>query len=123
MRLLIRFAILNNSIFIMTSLSIFQKITSTVFLRQLTDASTDLRRILTEKIPQEQERVKAFRKNHGATKVGEVTVDMVCILLLSLTNTFFYLRALKRSSIKNRIAQSYFNLIFILFLLNFGLVK
>ena len=54
-----------------------QKITSTVFLRQLTDASTDLRRILTDKIPQEQERVKTFRKSHGATKVGEVTVDMM----------------------------------------------
>jgi len=58
----------------------FQKITSTVFLRQLSDASTDLRKILSEKIPKEQERVKAFRKTHGATKVGEVTVDMVCIL-------------------------------------------
>jgi len=49
-------------------------------LRQLSDASTDLRKILSEKIPKEQERVKAFRKTHGATKVGEVTVDMVCIL-------------------------------------------
>lgn len=57
-------------------------------MRQLTDASTDLKRILAEKIPKEQERVKAFRKSHGATKVGEVTVDMVCILLL-LTNKFY----------------------------------
>lgn len=54
-----------------------QKITSTVFARQLSDASTDLRKVLSEKIPQEQERVKAFRKNHGSTKVGEVTVDMM----------------------------------------------
>lgn len=54
-----------------------QKITSAVFTRQLTDASTDLKKILSDKIPKEQERVKAFRKNHGSTKVGEVTVDMV----------------------------------------------
>lgn len=62
----------------------FQKITSTVFLRQLTDASTDLRKILGDKIPREQERVKAFRKEHGATKVGEVTVDMVCAFLFHI---------------------------------------
>lgn len=32
---------------------------------------------MADKIPKEQERVKNFRKAHGATKVGEVTVDMV----------------------------------------------
>lgn len=48
-----------------------------VILRQLSDASTDLKTILAAKIPKEQERVKNFRKNHGNTKVGEVTVDMV----------------------------------------------
>lgn len=37
---------------------------------------------MAAKIPKEQERVKNFRKSHGATKVGEVTVDMVS----SLTN-------------------------------------
>lgn len=41
------------------------------------DASTDLKSILAAKIPKEQERVKSFRKNHGNTKVGEVTVDMM----------------------------------------------
>jgi len=46
-------------------------------VRQLTDASTDLKKVLTDRIPKEQERVKAFRKDHGSTKVGEVTVDMV----------------------------------------------
>jgi citrate synthase len=39
--------------------------------------STDLKGILLEKVPIEQERVKNFRKQHGGTKVGEVTVDMV----------------------------------------------
>lgn len=53
-------------------------------MRQLTDASTDLKKILTDRIPKEQERIKAFRKDHGSTKVGEVTVDMV------RTVTFFY---------------------------------
>lgn len=32
---------------------------------------------MAEKIPQEQERVKQFRKDFGNVKVGEVTVDMV----------------------------------------------
>lgn len=36
-----------------------------------------LKDVLAEKIPKEQEIVKAFRKSHGSTKVGEVTVDMV----------------------------------------------
>lgn len=48
----------------------------TTFVR---NASGDksLKEVLAEKIPAEQENVKAFRKSHGATKVGEVTVDMV----------------------------------------------
>uniref|UniRef100_A0A1B6LTM4 Citrate synthase n=1 Tax=Graphocephala atropunctata TaxID=36148 RepID=A0A1B6LTM4_9HEMI len=45
--------------------------------RNLTDASNDLKAILATKIPKEQERVKSFRKSHGAVKVGEVTVDMM----------------------------------------------
>lgn len=57
----------------------FQKVVPqvSVILRQLSDASTDLKAVLAAKIPKEQERVKNFRKNYGNTKVGEVTVDMV----------------------------------------------
>ncbi|XP_024943203.1 probable citrate synthase 2, mitochondrial isoform X2 [Cephus cinctus] len=54
-----------------------KKISSTNLLRPLSDASTDLKKVLNEKVPQEQERVKAFRKSHGSTKVGDVTVDMM----------------------------------------------
>jgi len=36
-----------------------------------------LREVLANQIPEKQEEVKAFRKDHGKTKVGEVTVDMV----------------------------------------------
>lgn len=54
-------------------------------MRQFTDASTDLKKVLTDRIPKEQQRVKAFRKDHGSTKIGEVTVDMV------RTITFFYI--------------------------------
>lgn len=36
---------------------------------------------MAAKIPKEQERVKNFRKTHGATKVGEVTVDMVSSII------------------------------------------
>jgi len=44
---------------------------------QVSNASTapDLRNALAEKIPGFQEEVKAFRKQHGATKIGEITVD------------------------------------------------
>ena len=48
-----------------------------LLLRQLSDASTDLKAVLAAKIPKEQERVKNFRKQYGNTKVGEVTVDMM----------------------------------------------
>lgn len=48
------------------------------FLRTFaTDASTDLKAVLANKIPTEQERIKNFRKTYGSTKVGEVTVDMM----------------------------------------------
>lgn len=49
--------------------------------------------MLAEKIPKEQERVKNFRKQHGATVVGEVTVDMVSIF-------FFHLNKMISLSIK-----------------------
>lgn len=39
--------------------------------------------MLAEKIPQEQERVKQFRKDFGNVKVGEVTVDMVSTQLVA----------------------------------------
>lgn len=54
-----------------------QKIATPIYLRHLSDASTDLKKVLAEKIPKEQERIKSFRKQHGNTKVGEVTVDMM----------------------------------------------
>ena len=38
----------------------------------------DLKDVLANLIPDEQKRVRAFRSQHGNTKVGEVTVDMVC---------------------------------------------
>jgi hypothetical protein len=50
----------------------------TAVLRNLSD-STDLKAVLAKKIPEEQERVKNFRKAYGATKIGEVTVDMVSV--------------------------------------------
>jgi len=46
------------------------------FVRNISAEKT-LKEVLVEKIPQEQENVKAFRKQYGATKVGEVTVDMM----------------------------------------------
>lgn len=57
---------------------VLQKLNS-IGIRALSDGSTDLKKVLADKIPQEQERIKAFRKQHGATKVGEVTVDMVSL--------------------------------------------
>lgn len=46
-------------------------------MRNASSDSTDLKGILADKVPKEQERVKNFRKAHGATKVGEVNMDMV----------------------------------------------
>ncbi|CAL8110491.1 unnamed protein product [Orchesella dallaii] len=39
--------------------------------------STNLKDVLAQKIPAERENVKNFRKEHGNTVVGEVTVDMM----------------------------------------------
>ncbi|XP_076033521.1 citrate synthase [Oratosquilla oratoria] len=39
--------------------------------------STDLREVLAHKVPAMQSEVKGFRKEHGSTKVGEITVDMM----------------------------------------------
>lgn len=49
----------------------------TTCLRNISSDACDLKGILADKVPKEQERVKNFRKAHGATKVGEVTVEMV----------------------------------------------
>jgi len=46
---------------------------TTVFARH---ESTNLKEVLAQKIPIEAENVKNFRKEHGNTKIGEVTVDM-----------------------------------------------
>nr|CAD7568797.1 unnamed protein product [Timema californicum] len=52
--------------------------TITLCLRGISaDTSTDLKAVLAKKIPAEQERVKAFRKQYGSSKVGEVTIDMM----------------------------------------------
>jgi hypothetical protein len=61
-----------------------------VVLRNLSD-STDLKAILAKKIPEEQERVKNFRKTYGATKIGEVTVDMVSVasVVAYITSNYF----------------------------------
>ncbi|XP_049945166.1 probable citrate synthase 2, mitochondrial isoform X1 [Schistocerca serialis cubense] len=48
-----------------------------VVSRGVASDSTDLKAVLTEKAARELDRVKAFRKQYGSTKVGEVTVDMM----------------------------------------------
>jgi citrate synthase len=62
-----------------------------VVLRNLSD-STDLKAVLSKKIPEEQERVKSFRKTYGATKIGEVTVDMVSLVsvVVYITSNYFW---------------------------------
>jgi len=39
--------------------------------------STDLKKVMAEKIPAFQEEVKKFRKDHGNKVIGEITVDQV----------------------------------------------
>jgi citrate synthase len=43
----------------------------------LASTATDLRSALADKIPKVLEEVKAFRKEYGNVKVGEITVDMM----------------------------------------------
>jgi citrate synthase len=38
-----------------------------------------LKAVMNELVPKQQEEVKAFRKEHGGTKIGEITVDMVSL--------------------------------------------
>lgn len=60
----------------------------------MSNAFTDLKKILAEKIPKEQERVAAFRKKYGTTKVGDVTVNMVILVscaILTIYYSFFLL--------------------------------
>lgn len=52
---------------------------ATILLRGLSAESTNLKSVLQEKIPKEQEKIRDFRKKHGSKKVGEVTVDMVSL--------------------------------------------
>lgn len=54
----------------------------TILSRKISAETTDLKAVLQEKIPAEQERVKAFRKDYGGTKLGDVTVDMVFNFIL-----------------------------------------
>jgi len=61
------------NVFLCSKLQKISPIT-TVFARH---ESTNLKEVLAQKIPIEAENVKNFRKEHGNTKIGEVTVDMV----------------------------------------------
>ncbi|XP_015366166.1 PREDICTED: probable citrate synthase 2, mitochondrial isoform X1 [Diuraphis noxia] len=45
--------------------------------RSMASSSTDLKTVVAEKLKQSGEEIKAFRKQHGSTVVGDVTVDMM----------------------------------------------
>ncbi|KAL5236289.1 hypothetical protein ACI65C_003699 [Semiaphis heraclei] len=45
--------------------------------RSMASGSTDLKSVVAEKLKQSGEEIKAFRKQHGSTVVGDVTVDMM----------------------------------------------
>ncbi|XP_030382211.1 probable citrate synthase, mitochondrial [Scaptodrosophila lebanonensis] len=47
------------------------------YVRLIAADGRSLRDVLAAKVPQEQERVKNFRKQHGSTKMGETTIDMM----------------------------------------------
>lgn len=59
------------------------------YVRNISADSTSLKDVLASKIPEEIENVKAFRKSHGSTKVGEVTVDMVSSKMINSKNLLF----------------------------------
>merc|ERR1711874_362522 len=76
-------------ILICENMALFRSVAQTAFRQQVAAFSpscssvqsrrnvSDLKSVLAEKIPEKQEEVKAFRKQHGNTKVGEITVDMM----------------------------------------------
>jgi citrate synthase len=45
--------------------------------RSMASTTTDLKSVVAEKLKQSGEEIKAFRKQHGSTVVGDVTVDMM----------------------------------------------
>jgi hypothetical protein len=57
--------------------------------------STDLRKVMAEKIPAFQEEVKAFRKEHGNKVIGEVTVDQVRVRFKIIFVYFYFQRESK----------------------------
>lgn len=69
--------------------SFLQNIVLSLFIRSMSNAFTDLKKILAEKIPKEQERVAAFRKKYGTTKVGDVTVNMVILVCCAIPTISF----------------------------------
>ncbi|CAO2581934.1 Citrate synthase, mitochondrial [Lemmus lemmus] len=46
-------------------------------VRHASASSTNLKDVLSNLIPKEQARIKAFRQQHGKTVVGQITVDMM----------------------------------------------
>merc|ERR1712001_134349 len=76
-------------ILICENMALFRSVAQTAFRHQVAAFSpscssvqsrrnvSDLKSVLAEKIPEKREEVKAFRKQHGNTKVGEITVDMM----------------------------------------------
>lgn len=45
--------------------------------RSMANSNNDLKSVVAEKLKQSGEEIKAFRKQHGSTVVGDVTVDMM----------------------------------------------
>lgn len=68
-----------------------------------TDSSTNLKDVLSKKIPVEQDRVKKFRQQYGSTKVGEVTIDMVSIIIYLLDILFSQFMIMKRFPNKSKV--------------------
>lgn len=43
----------------------------------------NLKDVLADLVPKEQNRIKNFKQQHGKTNIGQITVDMVsCIVML-----------------------------------------
>lgn len=46
----------------------------------------NLKDVLADLVPKEQNRIKNFKQQHGKTNIGQITVDMVsCIVMLCCT--------------------------------------
>lgn len=71
-----------------------------------TSSTTDLKERLSQLIPAKQEQVKRVRKDHGQKSLGNVTVDMVCFVMIAnrkVVTILFFIHRLMVACVESRV--------------------